>query len=123
MTATAATGGRMAIVLAGGAARGAYEVGVMKHILEDVARALGRPPPVDILCGTSVGAINACALAAAADDPIGRAERLVRQWTRLRVGHVLRFDPGEVVALLRGIVGRSGPSRKGGILDASGLER
>jgi len=112
----------MAIVLAGGAARGAYEVGVVQHILGDVARALGRPPPLDIICGTSVGAINACALAASADDPAGRADRLVRHWLSLRIAHVLRFDSAEVFSLLRSLVGR-GTTRKGGMLDPAGLQR
>jgi NTE family protein len=114
---------RLALVLAGGAARGAYEVGVVDYILGDVARALGRSPPLDILCGTSVGAINACALAAGAHEPAGRAARMVRQWTQLRVGHVLRFDPGEVFSMLRGLVGRGASTRKGGILDPTGLQR
>ena len=65
---------RVALVLAGGAARGAYEVGVIKYLLEDVSRALGRPIPLDVICGTSVGALNACGLAAFADeDPKARA--------------------------------------------------
>jgi len=113
----------MALVLAGGAARGAYEVGVVHYILEDIARELGRPPPLDILCGTSVGAINACALAAAADDPDGRAERIVEHWTDLRVGHVLRFDSGEIFSMLRSLLGRSAGTRKGGMLDPTGLQR
>jgi NTE family protein len=97
---------RLALVLAGGAARGAYEVGVVQYILDEVRRSLGRPPPIDILCGTSVGAINACALAASADIPEHRAARMVRNWTQLRIGHVLRFDPGELISILRGIVVR-----------------
>lgn len=114
---------RLALVLAGGAARGAYEVGVVQYILDEIRRALGRPPPLDILCGTSVGAINACALAASADIPEHRAARMVRNWTQLRIGHVLRFDPGELISILRGIVGRRGPARKGGIIDPTGLQR
>ena len=47
---------RVALVLAGGAARGAYEVGVVQYLLEDVAAALGRDVPLDILCGTGGGA-------------------------------------------------------------------
>lgn len=113
----------MALVLAGGAARGAYEVGVIQYILDDLRRELGRPPPLDILCGTSVGAINACGLAAAADDPDHAADRIVEQWTKLRVGHVVRLDSGEVLSLLRSVVGRAAPTRKGGILDPTGLQR
>ena len=50
---------RVALVLAGGAARGAYEVGVVEHIVEEVSKDLGRDVPLDILCGTSIGALNA----------------------------------------------------------------
>jgi NTE family protein len=63
--------------LAGGAARGAYEVGVVMHILTEVVKDIGRQVPFDILCGTSVGAINACTLATHADQPLGRGEILV----------------------------------------------
>ena len=50
--ARAERGGRVnALVLAGGAARGAYEVGVVDYILHDVARAIGKTPDLDILCG------------------------------------------------------------------------
>ena len=38
--------GLVALILAGGAARGAYEVGVVMHILTDVAKDIGRPGPV-----------------------------------------------------------------------------
>ncbi|HEY5147662.1 MAG TPA: patatin-like phospholipase family protein, partial [Polyangiaceae bacterium] len=60
------------LVLAGGSARGAYEVGVIRYVVEDVARALGRPVPLDVISGTSAGSINACMLAAHADKPAAR---------------------------------------------------
>lgn len=111
----------MALVLAGGAARGAYEVGVVQYVLDELPKTLGRPVPLDILCGTSVGAINACALAASADDP-ARADRLVQQWLDLRVEQVVRFDPAEILSMVRGLVGRAG-ARRGGFLDPAGLQR
>ncbi len=98
--------GKIALVLAGGAARGAYEVGVVQHVLEDVARDLGRDPPIDILCGTSVGALNTCGLAAFADYPRARVRRLVDVWSRLTVDRVLSIDRGELFALARSLVGR-----------------
>lgn len=101
----------MALVLAGGAARGAYEVGVVHYLLHEVAIALGREVPLDILCGTSVGALNTCGLAAFADEPRKRADRLVDVWTKLRVGELMRPD-------LRGIFTSSRA-----LLDTSGLER
>ncbi|MCC6746004.1 MAG: patatin-like phospholipase family protein [Deltaproteobacteria bacterium] len=120
---------RVGLVLAGGAARGAYEVGVVQYILESVAKELGREVPLDVLCGTSVGAINACALAAYAQEPGRvRAARLVKYWTEIRIPDVVRIDLREVLALVRGLVGRlRGPvneaGRRGGIFDPAGLER
>ncbi|MGK4003304.1 patatin-like phospholipase family protein [Sorangium sp. So ce1036] len=119
---------KIALVLAGGAARGAYEVGVVQHILEEVSRDLGRDVPLDILCGTSVGAINVCGLAAFADEPRSRARRLADVWTRLRIDDLVRLDVRGVLAvghdLLRG-AGGSPPSsgRHPALLDTSGLER
>ena len=113
---------RIALVLAGGAARGAYEVGVVSYILEDVARALGRRVPLDIVCGTSVGAINACFIAATADDE-HRALHLVDHWRRLRVDHVVRIDSAHIFGLVRGLFGRPSSPRRGGILDPAGLGR
>ena len=115
---------RIALILAGGAARGAYEVGVVQHILEDVSRDLGRPVRFDIYCGTSVGAINACALAAFAHLPCAvQAERLTHQWERLRVGHVVRVDTTEVFGVVRSLLGRTRKGDRGGVLDPTGLER
>ena len=110
----------VALVLAGGAARGAYEVGVIQYLLEDVGKAVGFELPIDILCGTSIGAINACALAAFADDPRTRAARLAKVWTELRLENLVKPD-------LRGLVSlgttwlRS--EREGGLVDPAGLER
>ncbi|HEY6459251.1 MAG TPA: hypothetical protein VIY73_03840, partial [Polyangiaceae bacterium] len=41
---------RVALVLAGGAARGAYEVGVVQYVLEEIPRDIGCEVPLDILC-------------------------------------------------------------------------
>ncbi|MDP8999695.1 MAG: patatin-like phospholipase family protein, partial [Myxococcota bacterium] len=43
------------MILSGGGARAAYEVGVLWYVFDDLTRILGGPPRVDILCGTSVG--------------------------------------------------------------------
>jgi NTE family protein len=115
-------------VLAGGAARGAYEVGVVQHILEEVSKELGREVPLDILCGTSVGALNACALAAFADAPRARAGRLVDLWARLRVEELVQPDLRGLLSMgRRWVLGArdAAPSspREGGLVDPQGLER
>lgn len=102
---------RVALVLAGGAARGAYEVGVVQYLLEDVADALGRDVRLDILCGTSVGALNVCGLAAFADEPRKRARRMIDVWRALRVSDLVRPD-------LRGVFAGSRA-----LLNAAGLEK
>jgi predicted acylesterase/phospholipase RssA len=47
---------------------------------------------IDILCGTSVGAIHASLLAAFADEPRRRATRLAEHWTSLRLDELGRAD-------------------------------
>jgi NTE family protein len=85
------------IVLAGAAALGAYEAGVLRHVLDDVARDVGRVRVFDIVSGTSAGAINAAAIAAFADRPAWGAARMCEAWTGLRLGHVLRPSAVELL--------------------------
>jgi NTE family protein len=99
---------RLAMILSGGGARGAYEVGVLWYIFDDLTRVLGRPPRVDILCGTSVGAINACYLAAHLGDPALGLRRLVELWSELELTRVLGFGMRQVVSLPRVLLGGGG---------------
>jgi NTE family protein len=119
--------GKVALVLAGGAARGAYEVGVVEHIVEHVARDLDRDVPLDILCGTSVGALNACGIAAYADEPRARARRLVDVWSSLRIPELIRLDARGLLTLGQDLIRTSAerplPARPSGLLDSTGLER
>jgi NTE family protein len=84
---------KAALILTGGGARAAYQVGVVKAVDE----LLGHPRtnPFPILCGTSAGAINAAALAIHADDFAEAVKRLVGVWEGFRAHHVYRSDwPG-----------------------------
>ncbi len=47
-----------ALVLTGGGARSAYQIGTLKAIFE-LCKSLKIDIPFDIFCGTSAGAINA----------------------------------------------------------------
>jgi NTE family protein len=120
---------RTALVLAGGAARGAYEVGVVQHVLEEVSRDLGRDIRLDVISGTSVGALNACGLAAYADLGRARMGKVVDVWTKLDVNDLVRPDTRGVLTMGARLLGRSVPSepavpvREGGLLDPDGLER
>jgi NTE family protein len=79
-----------AIVLSGGGARAAYQVGALRAIVRIVGRRGRLPFPV--VCGTSAGAINAAALAAHADDFRCGVARLMRWWRRLAVSDIYRSD-------------------------------
>ena len=59
---------------------------------------------LDIICGTSVGAINGCGLAAFADAPRSRARRLVAQWQSLRMDDVVRLKPLHLAKFVRTLV-------------------
>jgi NTE family protein len=114
-------------VLAGGGARGAYEVGVLDYIFDRVARALGAPIPLDVISGTSIGAIHACALGAGAEDPRAVTRALATRWSSLSMNDVVRVDRGRAFDAIRALLGRaprrtSSEVNRGGILDASPLE-
>jgi NTE family protein len=96
---------RTAMILSGGGARGAYEVGVLWYIFDDLSRMRGAPPKIDILCGTSVGAINACYLAAHLTDPVLGMRRLVHLWSELQITRVLGFGAKQFVGIPRLLLG------------------
>lgn len=80
--------GKIALVLAGGGARGAYEVGVLSA-LAPVLEARGER--VEIIVGTSVGALNAAYLAANAHLTLTEAVADgVEAWRTLRYRDVMR---------------------------------
>lgn len=90
---------RTALVLSGGGARGAYEAGVVRYLRGDLARELGAQPRIDLLCGTSIGAINACHLASLADLPEAQGEGLVQVWQSLRLEEVFHWSALRLAAI------------------------
>ncbi|MBC7499670.1 MAG: patatin-like phospholipase family protein [Herminiimonas sp.] len=87
------------LVLTGGGARAAYQVGVLQAVSSILSEA-GWPSqhnPYDIICGTSAGAINATALACHADDFGEGLQMLVRVWENFTVDQVYRADSLGVV--------------------------
>lgn len=109
MTSAAPRPRRTAFILSGGGARGAYEVGVLWYVFDELTRLRrGVPPRVDIVCGTSVGAINGCYLAAHLGDPVLGLRRLVDLWSGLELSRVLGFGVRQVVSLPRLLLGGAG---------------
>lgn len=94
---------RRALVLMGGGARTAYQVGVLRAL----ARMLGEdaPFPFHIVLGTSAGALNAAYLGSRAGDGCSAFDQLAAFWSRLRSHQVYRlsawlpYRPVEVLAL------------------------
>ncbi len=79
------------LVLTGGGARAAYQVGVLKAIAELLPDKTRNPFP--IICGTSAGAINAVSLACYSRD-FGQAVQYLRHvWEGFHAHHVYRADP------------------------------
>jgi NTE family protein len=78
------------LVLTGGGARAAYQVGVLRAVARLLAP--GSPSPFSIVCGTSAGAINATAAAAGADDFRRTVHQLTQIWRDFRTHHVYRSD-------------------------------
>jgi NTE family protein len=85
--------GRRALVLPGGGARGAYQVGVLRAIAE-IKRDEGNPFPV--ICGTSAGAINAAVLASHAHEFSVGIERLEHFWSTMSCARIYRTDAAAV---------------------------
>ena len=70
---------KTALVLSGGAARGAYEMGVWQAL-----RELG--VKIDMVCGTSIGAMNAYIIA------LGSFEKARDMWLDMKTEEVFDFD-------------------------------
>ena len=72
----------MGLVLSGGGARGAYQVGVLAAI-QHISETSGVPVKFDYLSGVSAGAINASSLASNADNPKFAITELSRLWSEI----------------------------------------
>jgi NTE family protein len=84
---------RTGLLLTGGGARAAYQVGVLRAIA-DIAREVGAPThsPYQIIAGTSAGAINATALACQADRHDAAVREIADVWAQFRSEQVYRTD-------------------------------
>lgn len=83
-------GNKTALILSGGGARAAYQVGVLKAVAKLLPPQVRSPFP--IICGTSAGAINAISVATHAGDFHGGIAHLERMWSSLSADMVYRTD-------------------------------
>ncbi len=82
---------KVGLVLSGGGARAAYQVGVLRAMSEMLPA--DTPVPFKVICGTSAGAINATVLAANAGNFRQGMRQLMTVWKNFHVDQVYRADP------------------------------
>jgi NTE family protein len=86
------------LVLPGGGARGAYQVGVLRALAEIWSEG-GRPGyPFPVISGSSAGAINASVLASHADSMEEGTRRLEHFWRGLHCSRIYRTDALTILA-------------------------
>lgn len=81
---------KIGLILTGGGARAAYQVGVLKAVAEFLPRRVHSP--FQIICGTSAGALNAVTLAVNAQHFRKGVKYLLGIWTNSHVSDIYRSD-------------------------------
>ncbi|HWH48441.1 MAG TPA: patatin-like phospholipase family protein [Burkholderiales bacterium] len=107
---------RVGLILTGGGARAAYQVGFLRAVSHMLPR--GAANPFQIICGTSAGAVNAAVMAAGATEFQRTVRRLMLVWKYFHAHQVYRSDVPSVIstgikwlaAMLLGGLGRNNPT-------------
>jgi len=114
----------LGLVLTGGGARAAYQVGALQALAELFGSG---PLPFQIVCGVSAGAITGSSLAAEADDFPRAVQHLSDTWLALNPDQVYRTDALSLVSIgsgwFRGLTagGTQAPRRYNHLLDTAPL--
>jgi NTE family protein len=90
------------LILSGGGARGAYEIGVLSELLPWLEHEHGQRP--DVIVGTSVGALNTAYIAASAGEAVQHlAADGAQLWREIRFRDVLApfLSSGELNEVMR----------------------
>lgn len=117
---------KIGLILSGGGARAAYQVGVLRAIAKMLPEE--RHTPFPIICGTSAGAINAATIATHSDRFRTGVCRLEYVWKNLRVGDIYYSDTLAILKkaghwLLSFLVGGMGKRNPQSLLDNAPLEQ
>lgn len=116
-----------ALILSGGGARAAYQVGVLRAVLEILETSNLPRQPFDIICGTSAGAINAAYYASYAHRPRHGMVRLHHVWRRLSAATIYDTSWLSVINSLAhlgtGVFRRTERIQPSSLLDNRPLER
>jgi len=89
-------GQKIGVIMSGGGARAAYQVGVLKAVSRILPANI--PNPFPIICGSSAGAINAASLAVYANNFQQAVRRMEHVWGNFHVQQVFRVDARGMVA-------------------------
>ncbi len=82
---------KISLVLSGGGARGAYQVGVLKAVAE-ILKPTSDDPPFKILSGSSAGAINTAKLATGSKNFSTATDDLIQLWSNIKSEQVFKTD-------------------------------
>ena len=115
---------KVGLILSGGGARAAYQVGVLKAIQKILPKETANP--FDVIAGTSAGAINGVALASYAENYRIGIRHLERIWGGFQPDHIYRTDFTGVSACLgrlarTTLIGRKYKHDRVSLLDSSPL--
>ncbi|RAU17926.1 patatin-like phospholipase family protein [Nitrincola tibetensis] len=105
-----------ALILSGGGARAAYQVGVLKALAEMLPPNTSNPFP--IICGTSAGAINALWLASHPENFAEAVRELEQIWSQLTPKDVFKADG---FSIFKGLMHLGCSLFNGGISDTTPL--
>ncbi len=116
---------KIGLILSGGGARAAYQVGVLKAIHKILPKDSANP--YDVIAGTSAGAINGVALASYAENYRIGMRHLERIWTGFSPEQIYRTDllsiTRSLLRLLRTtLIGRRYKHDKVSVLDNTPLK-
>lgn len=132
MTSSAAKSGWTALALGGGGAFGAYGVGVLRYLREQLPPHIAKRIHFDIICGASSGAINCCHAAAYNHSPHLQGRLLARVWQQLSIENVYQAHFADLLRWRRfffGSAARQGQNnpdqhaRLGGLFNTAPLEQ
>lgn len=87
---------KIAIILSGGGARAAYQIGVLKAISQWYPRL--HPSPFSIYCGTSAGALNATSLACHSSCFRLGVKKLSWLWSTLHTEDIFQSTPSDLLS-------------------------
>lgn len=87
---------KTALILSGGGARAAYQVGVLKAISELFSK--NAPNPFDIISGTSAGAINSAVIATRADSFYYAASSMNYEWRNFTTDKIYNANISDVIS-------------------------